>query len=214
MFGKPFHEEAGGLMRDVQQDVIGAALLHFTVNGAGDDVARGQRLERVVPVHELDPRQRLEHAALAAHRFTDEKRLGPRVIEAGGMELDEFHVRHAGSGAIGHGHPVAGGDVGVGRIEIDLAATTGGQHRDSSGEGLNQARGFVEAIDPEAAVDAGPAEFLARDQIDRQMVFRADRWDRSSCSGSGLPLSYASPAGSHKLCDYGRVCTDIFWGVR
>ena len=76
MFGKPFHEEAGGLMRDVQQDVFGAALLHFTVNGAGDDVARGQRLERVVPVHELVPGQRLQYAPLAAHRFADEKRLG------------------------------------------------------------------------------------------------------------------------------------------
>ena len=41
-------DEPRRLVRDVQQHVIGAALLHLAVNGAGHDVARRQRFERMV----------------------------------------------------------------------------------------------------------------------------------------------------------------------
>ena len=43
------NDEPGRLVGDVEQDIIGPALLHLAVNGAGDDVARRQRLERVEP---------------------------------------------------------------------------------------------------------------------------------------------------------------------
>ena len=48
MFGKPLDDEPRRLVRDVEQHVVGAALLHLAVNGAGHDVARRQRLERVI----------------------------------------------------------------------------------------------------------------------------------------------------------------------
>jgi hypothetical protein len=47
--------------------------------------------------------------------------------QAGGMKLDELHVRDRHARAVGHGHAVAGGDVGVRGVEIDLAAAAGGQ---------------------------------------------------------------------------------------
>ena len=72
---------------------------------------------------------RLEHAAFAAHRLADQKGLGLGMIEAGGMELDELHVGDRRAGALGHGHAVAGGDVRIGGVEIDLAAAAGGQQR-------------------------------------------------------------------------------------
>ena len=56
--GKPVDDERGRFVGDVQQDVVGAALLHLAVNGPGHDVARGQRLERMIAVHELAPLER------------------------------------------------------------------------------------------------------------------------------------------------------------
>ena len=40
--GEALAEEIGGLVGDVEIDAVGAAFLHFTVDGAGDDVARRQ----------------------------------------------------------------------------------------------------------------------------------------------------------------------------
>ena len=76
----------------------------------------------------------------------------------------------AAPGTPGHGHAVAGGDVGIGRVEIDLAAAAGGQQRDRRGEGLDLAGLLVEDIDPEALVVAGVAELLAGDQVNREVV--------------------------------------------
>ena len=42
-------------------------------------------------------RRQLEQPAFAAHRFGDQEGLGMRVVEAGRVELDEFHVRRRGS---------------------------------------------------------------------------------------------------------------------
>ncbi len=71
--GKPVNDEFRGLVRDVEQHMIRAAAFHFAVNGAGHDVARRKRFERMVFVHELDAADGLEHAAFAAHRLADEK---------------------------------------------------------------------------------------------------------------------------------------------
>ncbi|MNY07722.1 hypothetical protein D3C86_1405390 [compost metagenome] len=86
------------------------------------------------------------------------------------MELDEFHVRHPAAGAPRHGNAVAGRGVRVGRIEIDLARTAGGQHRVGGRDRAHGARGVVEHIEAVAAV-ARQAELGGRDQVDRKMIF-------------------------------------------
>ena len=58
---------------DIEEDVSCAALFHFAIDGAGDDIARGERFEQVVLIHELDAFERFENAAFAAHSFADEK---------------------------------------------------------------------------------------------------------------------------------------------
>ena len=73
------------------------------------------------------PVDRLQHAAFAAHRFADQKRFRLRMIKAGGMELDELHVRHRRARPIRHRHAVARRDVRVGRVEINFPATAGRQ---------------------------------------------------------------------------------------
>ena len=60
--------------------------------------------------------------AFAAHRFGDQAAAAAGDVEHRGMELHELHVAQLGAGAIGDRVAVAGGDVGIGRLAIDLPA--------------------------------------------------------------------------------------------
>ncbi len=99
------------------------------------------------------PAQVLQHAALAAHGFADEKRFGLGVIQAGGMKLDEFHVGDGRPGPVGHGHAVAGRDVRIGRVKIYLAAAARGQHDTARGEGFDHAAVLVQHVGAQAAIE-------------------------------------------------------------
>ena len=94
-----------------------------------------------------------------------------RVVQAGRVELDELHVRHPAAGAPGHGDAVAGGGVGIGGVEIDLAGAAGGQHGMLGGKGSNLAAGLVEHIGAMAGVVLKP-ELVAGDQVDGDVVFQ------------------------------------------
>src|SRR5215213_7712905 len=74
------------------------------------------------------------------------------MARAGGMELDEFHIRHAGACAPRHGHPVARGDAWIGRVEVDLSAPTRGEDDVPAAQGNDFTGGFIEHIHAEAAV--------------------------------------------------------------
>ena len=86
------------------------------------------------------------------------------------MKLDEFHVRHGRAGAISHGHAVAGGDVGIGGVQINLPATAGGQQDRPGDKGLHLAGGLVQNINSEAAIRSRLPELLAGDEVDGKMV--------------------------------------------
>ena len=99
------------------------------------------------------------------------------MVQAGGVELDELHVGDHGPGPVGHGHPVAGGDVGIAGVEVDLADPAGGQQGDAGQEGVHLAGGFIEDIGPQAGfVGFGHHPALAHhpfqgDEIDAHVVF-------------------------------------------
>src|SRR5207302_6387484 len=93
----------------------------FAVDSARDYIARGQRFQWMIGVHEFKAGFGLENAPLAADRFTDQKRFGARVVKAGGMELDEFHIGDTGSRTVSHRHSIAGGNIRISGIEIDFS---------------------------------------------------------------------------------------------
>ena len=163
--GEMLADEGLALVRDVEVDAVQAALLHLEVDGARHHVARGELAALVVARHEALAVRELEQPALAAHRLRDEEALGVRVVQAGGVELDELHVGHRAAGAPAHGDAVAGGGVGVGRVEVDLAGAAGGEDRRARPEGLHLARLDVEDVGAVAAVVA-QAELPAGDEVD------------------------------------------------
>ena len=67
-------------------------------------------------------------------------------------ELHEFHVGDARPGPVGDGDAVAGGDVGVAGVEVDLAGPAGGEHGDRGAEGDDLVAGDVEDVGAEAAI--------------------------------------------------------------
>ena len=128
--GEAALDEVRRLVADVQVDAVGAGLFHLQVDGPGHRVPGGQVFQGVVLLHEGPPGAVDEDGALAPERLGDEEILGRHVIEAGGVELDEFHVADPGPGPVGHGDAVARGDVRVAGVEIDLAHPPGGQEGD------------------------------------------------------------------------------------
>ncbi len=90
--------------------------------------------------------------------------------QAGRMELDEFHVRHAAAGAPGHRDAVAGRGVGIRGVQIDLARAAGGEHRMRRLDGHGAAAFQVERIQTVAAAPR-QTQAVGRDQVDRVVVF-------------------------------------------
>jgi len=93
-----------------------------------------------------------------------------RVIQAGRVELDEFHVRYPAAGSPSHGDAVAGGSVRIGRVEVDLAGAARRQNRMIGGEGEDFVVGDIEHVGAETAF-FGLANLWAGDQVYRNVMF-------------------------------------------
>jgi hypothetical protein len=87
------------------------------------------------------------------------KLLGLRVVQAGGVELDELHVRHPAARAPGGGNAVAGGGVGVGGVQVHLARAAGGQDGVRRAEGQHLVGRFVQRVQAQAAVQRQATAF-------------------------------------------------------
>ena len=150
-------------------------LFHLEVNRAGHHIARGQLGAGVMMRHETGASGRCgqqQAPAFAAHGFGDQKRLGVGVVQAGGVELNEFHVGSAATRTPGGCHAVAGGGVGVGGVQVNLACAAGGQNRVAGAEGHDAVGGFVQGIQAEAAPRAVVAVCLVLDQIHQRVVLK------------------------------------------
>ena len=137
---------------------------HLGQHGAHHDVARGELALGVDARHEALAGGVAQQGALAAQRLGDQRRRRGVGGEAGGMELHELEVADRGAGAIGHGHAVAGGDLGVGGARVDLACPAGGEDGDHRQVQRVLAVGQVERQRADAAAVDG-------EQVDDELVF-------------------------------------------
>eukprot|EP01022_Parablepharisma_sp_SALTPOND_P004214 TRINITY_DN118_c5_g1_i1.p1 TRINITY_DN118_c5_g1~~TRINITY_DN118_c5_g1_i1.p1 ORF type:complete len:1641 (+),score=478.48 TRINITY_DN118_c5_g1_i1:3715-8637(+) len=171
-------DEGRTLVADIQVHMIQAALLHLEVDGARHDVARRQLGPIVMLGHEAlaggaaRRGRQLEQGAFAAQGFADQEGLGIGVVQAGRMELDEFHVCHAAAGTPGHGDTVAGGRIGVGGVQVDLAGAAGGQHGTRRRNGQHAAAAGVLHMDPLAARLGLGVLLAGMDQVDGAVMFQ------------------------------------------
>ncbi len=91
--------------------------------------------------------------------------------QAGRVKLDELHIGDPATGPPGHGDAVAGRDVRVAGIQVDLARATGGQHHAAGRHRDDVASGNIQQIGTVAS-PLYPAAVLVvgGDQIDRDVV--------------------------------------------
>ena len=169
---KVLDEKALRQVRHVEENAVVAAPLQLRVDAPRHHVARRQLAPGVVALHERFAGLVAQDSALAAQRFRDEEVLRLRVVQAGGVELDELEVGDGGAGAKSHREAVAGRDVGVRRIEIHLAAAARCQKHVRGGKCVNIAAPFLEHIHPKAAVWPIAPDLSGGDEIDRDMVFK------------------------------------------
>jgi len=85
------------------------------------------------------------------------------------VELYEFHVGDTTACTPSHGNAVAGGNVGVGGIQIDLAGAAGGKHGMLCAYGQHFAAGIVEHVGAQTFT-AFDADLSRGDEIDGDMV--------------------------------------------
>ena len=168
--GEALLQERAPLLADVEAAVGVARALHLAVDRARHDVARRERAARVVLLHERMPLPVHEHRPFAAHGLADEEALGLRVVEAGGVELDELHVRDLRARAPGEGHAVARRDVGIAGIEVDLAAAARREDRVRGTHGVDLVRRLVEHVRAHTAVGALQAEAARDDEVDHDRL--------------------------------------------
>ena len=167
---KSFTDEAGRLMGDVEIDARLPGPLHLRIDGPRHDIARGEFKPLVILLHEALPLPVGQNPTLAPDRFGDQERLGLWMVEAGRVELHELHVRDLRPGAPCHGDAVTGGDVGIGRVEVDPAAAPGREDRHIGAQGFDLAGDLVKDVEPDAAVPRGVAELARGDEIDGHVV--------------------------------------------
>ena len=171
--GEVLPDERRTLGPDVEIDAILPGALHLRVDRSRDDVPRGKLPHRVGAFHEPHPGAVQEDRPLAADRLGDEERLGERVVEAGGVELDEFHVGDRRPRPVRQRDSVSRGDVGVARVQVHFPRTPGGEDRHVRHESVDLAGPPVQHVGAEHLVDprvVEGGELLTRDEVDRRVV--------------------------------------------
>jgi hypothetical protein len=156
-----FGQRLGRQVVQVQVDVVlvradAAAFADLDRHAARDHVAGGEVLVgRRVAFHEPLALGVGEVAAFAARALGDE---AAGAVDAGGVELHEFHVLQRQALARDHAAAVAGAGVGGGGGEIGAAVAAGGQHDHLRAEDVERA--VVEL--PRHDADAGPSSVIRR----------------------------------------------------
>ena len=126
----------------------------------------------MVIIHEFPSFEILDNASFSADRFGNEKGFGFGVVKASRVKLDELHIRDRGSGAIGHRHAIAGRNVWVGGVEVNLSAASGSDNDCVCPEGFDLLALGVEDVHALTMVGTRKFEAMGRDKIDGEMVFK------------------------------------------
>ena len=90
--------------------------------------------------------------------------------QAGRVKLHELHVGKRRTRAVRHRNAVPRRDVGIARVEIDLARATGCEQGNAGCEAQHIARAQIEYIGAEGAVGFGASGFVRGDQVDCEVV--------------------------------------------
>lgn len=117
--------EPAGKMSEIEKDRGVARRAQFGHDRAGDNIAGGEFLERVITLHKTFALCIAQVAAFATQRFAEEKAGRTGKIQRSGVELHKFDVLDRGAGAEGARYAVASGNVGIGSVLENMSKPAG-----------------------------------------------------------------------------------------
>ena len=124
--GKAARKRAGNFSR---VEIDARTALPLPENLTGDDVARRELGQAMPARHESHTAIVHENRALAAHRLRNQLQRVLGRVERGGVELHEFHVGQSCARTVRDRVAVAGRDLGVRGVPVELPAPAGREHR-------------------------------------------------------------------------------------
>jgi RNA polymerase sigma-70 factor, ECF subfamily len=132
-----------------------------------------------------------------------------RVVQAGWVELHEFHVGHTAPGPPSHRDAVPRRAIRIARVQIGLAGTTGGQYDMT---GCNRAHGpvpYIQDISTQGPVGV-MAQFRGGHQVDGHVVFQ--NGDPGRLTDLGLQRGLYGPSGGIRSMSHAPVAMATFAG--
>lgn len=114
-------------MRQVQKYFVVARPVQFFHDGAGNDIARRELGQRMIPRHETLSGLIPQVSALAPQGLGEQKPRRAFQVQGRRMELHELHIADLGAGPERGGHAIARRHVGVGGLEENTPDSAGGQ---------------------------------------------------------------------------------------
>ena len=187
---KTFLQEFGGLGGHVEINVLCVGAMHFTDDGASDDIAWSEFLSFGVALHETLEKNIAEDAAFSAKSFGKQEARRALDGQRGGMELHELHIGEDRAGFVGDGHAVASGHFGIGGFAIDLAEAASGKKNRERADLVQRAIGFVDEADADGSAvfknEAGGERVGAKTKM-RNFV-RAGEQSTADFASSGIAV--------------------------
>ncbi len=122
----------------------------------------------MVTAHECGAVAKSKDAAFSSERLADQEGLRGGVVENGGVELEEFHVGDPRADPVRHRHTVAGGDVRVRGVKIDLSCAARRENHRARCDGLHFAGFLVEDVGTKDRV--GAAVLRRREQVHSHVI--------------------------------------------
>src|SRR5436309_11307605 len=92
--------------------------------------------------------------------------------QAGGMELNKFHIGYCCPCAPSHRNAVPGSYIGISRVEIDLPASACSKYHSIAADRFDISGSFIENINPDHAIFRCVTKLTGRDQVDAHMVVK------------------------------------------
>ena len=130
------------------------------------------------------------------------------------MKLEELHVRHTGPGSVGHRDAIAGRDVRVTGVEVDLARTTGGHEGDLRAVAIDLTRIRIQDIRAECPVRPGQPRSPTGQQVDGHSIFEqldigvgpgAGQESALDLAAGGIPVVEHAAPGVASLASQGEI---------
>ena len=172
---EPFSHESSWFPGNIQIDTACPGFLDFRIDRSGHDISWCEGAPFIVIEGKVLTFVVQQHSALSPQGLRNEEGSSLRagcggIVEAGWVELDEFHVRDAGTCSPGHGNAIAGSGVWVCRVKVDLSAATCGKNHPVGTHDTYFTGGLFQNVGADNAIFSDATELIGSYEVNRHVI--------------------------------------------